>query len=406
MSDHDQVLETQQCPECSASPTVSLCERCGQCEDCCGCSHCQVNDHPCETTCSNCECCDDHCECRHCDRCGNAVDADNYCSDCDRCEDCCSCQHCEACQCRIDDDDFCCGDCGRCDDCCTCREEANVEFFRPQKPKFHQAHKGQFKRNGSRRYIACELEVARIDSDNNVSDVIRRWKGGIVEDGSLSDGGFEICTAPAQGDVFCEQIEEVCRALNDGHASVDTSCGYHVHVDARDFGYWDIRRLILLYAKIEDALFSLVPNSRRESNYCVPCGQKYVAGLENVPKTKTTILDNVYRHLKDFKGKEKGDRLKEYRGDKYNTARYHALNLHSWLYRGTIECRLAAGTIKSEKVIQWALLWAGILDYAYKSTEKAITSLQGGSWDILMLVAPESVRPWLSERRDKFTTNT
>lgn len=87
--------------------------------------------------------------------------------------------------------------------------------------------------------------------------------------------------------------------------STDPCHCWHVHIDARDFNHWDMRRLVMVYAKIEDALFAMVPEARRESRYCSPCGEAYLASINSEPaNAKKAIVDATYPCLKGMAGKK------------------------------------------------------------------------------------------------------
>lgn len=262
--------------------------------------------------------------------------------------------------------------CSYCDFClddnhCTC---SLPQFFK-SKIKFHKCNK--FKTNVSTRFIAAEIEVAKIKTNkliaNKLFSTIKKWHGSVVYDGSLPDNtGFEITTAPANGDKFIKEINDICQALNEASGEVNKNCGLHVHVDARDFNFNDIKRLIKLYAAIEPALFLLVPPYRKKLRYCKPCGDKYEKAVVGDAKSfldiKKKIVVSTYGAL-STEGYNK----------KYNNARYNALNIHSWFYRGTIECRLLEGIIDADEIINWCVLWANILDVVLQSNDKNIGKL-------------------------------
>jgi hypothetical protein len=254
-------------------------------------------------------------------------------------------------------------------------------------------------RNLSKRYLAMEIEVAAMDTDY-VSRVVRRWKGAIVEDGSLPDTGFEINTAPANGDAFLMQIEEICAALDKGDASVNKDCGLHVHVDARDLDHYQIRRLIRLYAKVEDALYDMASPSRRTSQYCKPCGVKYKQAIES--KVVHRSLTRLRPLLDGAVYGENHGNLEQRKRNKYDHARYNALNLHSWFYRGTIECRIFNGTVNAEKIKNWGMLWARIVDYAATASDMDVHRLPTDSLACLRAVAGDDLRAFIAQRVDKF----
>jgi uncharacterized protein YjbI with pentapeptide repeats len=375
-------------------------------------------------SCITCSYCRSHCRCYECGACGTRVNPANtdQCPRCEYCHDCCECPSCDNCGARGNV----CNGCSRGTNCCGCQcdeESRNIDLV-DSPLTFHTAKLHERKINPSKRYIAAEIEVAD-GGDERTSYTVKKWKGCIVEDGSLPETGFEINTAPASGDRFVDQVSEICAALKEGRASVDSSCGLHVHIDARDFDYYTVRRLVKVYARIEDALFAMCSPSRRESTYCQPCGAKYLNAMSRgaLPSYKAlkkatfeSIYDSKLHNVNEVKDKySRDDRVRinrrqlERKKNKYDGARYSALNLHSWFYRGTIECRMFNGTINRDKIVSWGMLWACILDYAAQHTEKEIDKelLFTGARDMLMKVvkwspASDQLVKFINDRYAKF----
>lgn len=341
--------------------------------------------------CGNCRGC---CDCVVCVSCREVIDSrmESICGDCERCSSCCECRFCEGCNRNCTDDT--CGECGYCRArCCECSSgECRVELFENDLT-FHPAKRNELKENPSRRYVSAEIEIDNVDEDAGIARVVNKWRGSIVEDGSLSDSGFEINTAPASGDKWVEQITEICKRLAASGASVTAACGLHVHIDARDLDYYAIRRLIRVYAAIEPALFDMCSPSRRTSRYCVPCGETYlhaahvnVLGAVGYKDAKDRITSAVY-NLRAV-DRYSADRLKALKDQKYFEGRYHALNLHSWFHRGTVECRMFNGTANADKIVSWGMLWAQILDFCAARTEKDVgAELHGTPYEILQRIA-------------------
>jgi len=382
--------------QCGAHPDLSeQCPCCRGCRACCSCVPCSQ----CRTlhrehgaySCQHCNGCDRCCECITCDRgCGRLV-----------IPECTESLHCDRhCDCRAD-------------------EEGERDVAISRYPlTFHNA--ATFNVNPSHRYLSVEIEVANCGSGSYVNQVCEKWKASIVEDSSLPDSGFEINTAPANGDAFVQQITEICTALARQGAEVNDRCGLHVHIDARTFRAPTMRKLLKLYVKLERALFLLVPDSRRHNQYCTPVENKLREYLN--PKKITYTPDNkpIYGPVTLKGAKETRETIAEYtygdgvkvvpkrlRRNKYGGERYKAFNLVSWYHRGTIECRLFNGTINATKIINWAMLWAGILDYAKRTRENVIDSLPEHSDSEplrnLMIVAPTgTVKEWVKQRFDKW----
>lgn len=307
------------------------------------CEPCREYNH--DGTCSRCEGCDNHCNCAACDRCGERVESV-------------------------------CGSCSECDGCCGgC---TNVHFVN-NPLKFHGGQATL--ENPSLRYVAAEIEVDGMESNGSTVDrIVNSWSASVVEDGSLSGSGFEINTAPASGDRFLEQIHQLGKALKDGEAKITRSCGLHVHIDARDFTFKNIQSLIYLYAHVEDALYAMQPEARRSSSYAKRCGKGYVEALAR----GTDPESELDYHLYGTKDKES---LSYEKKDKYGRARYSALNLHSWFYRGTVECRLHSGSANARKIASWGVLWALILDAA--KAGYVVNSAKSG-YDTLCEIASRS----------------
>lgn len=395
------------------TPPEPDCVTCGFNPDDCACRFCNRCDRVSPQSCDTCNRCLDCCLCHVCPVRGCGERVRNVCENCERCTDCCECYFCEGCNSQVTS--LSCGECGTCNNCdCSCENdnEPNIRFFDPpRKPVFHSAKINEHKRNPSNRFIAVEIEVSEIEENERIDDVVCQWRGGIVKDGSLPDTGFEINTAPASGDVFVKEITEICDALSNSNAKVTSDCGLHVHVDARDLTYYGIRRLATIYSVIEGALFQACSPSRRMSRYCEPCGDRYRHNIGKLTDFKRSefrgdVVNSVYG-TKDSKDRKH---------DKYDGARYSALNLHSWYYRGTVECRMFNGTVLADKIVPWGILWALIVDAANTLTDKEIESIISNNNDSKLIAGKEllfkiigdnvSVRDFLIERWSVHATSS
>ena len=382
-----------------------------------------MDGHDCER-CSGCARCCEHIDCPSCER---RMHTDEMCWCCDECSRCCNCWYCEACQESHAENTDRCSECENCESECSCPQasdedpdgEGDMPYGRglpewvspPEKPVFHRGR--GYKTNPSRRFISVEIEVARSNESSYrvLNPLVRAWDGtAVVRDGSLPSGGYEINTAPTSGDLFVEEINTLCAGLREVEASVTTECGLHVHVDARNMTHRRLQRLVALYARVEDALFDMVPRSRKSNSYCRRCGPEYLrmgiaAALANVRKSpkrsEEALARAVYdEDITDSYGKQ---RFEVRKTQKYDSARYAALNLHSWFYRGTVELRLAAGTTDATKITNWAILVASLLDWAATHRDEDIQTLPSDPLAALLEVAPtDTVREWVKARHAKF----
>lgn len=352
-----------------------------------------------EPVCEVCRLFTDDCRCRTCGGCDDLVE--HWCSNCDECDDCCSCSRCEGCDENVGR--LSCSDCNRCEHCgCECEEEDEEEgqddpfgcSFRKRGREPHESH--EFVENPLRRFLGCELEIAGLNAEGNrVDAVCEAWGASVVYDGSLPDKGFEVVTAPRRGDDFLKQIRELCKALTAQEAYTTRSCGYHLHVDCRDLSCEDVRRLALLYAGFEDALFECVPASRRNNHFCKKEGDEIQGWLNFTGKAQDQLEQLLYDGTWNCSAVKKNRR---------HGKRYAALNLHSYFYRGTVECRLAAGTTDPVKIINWALLWGNLVERAKGMKDGEVKDHAG--WEGLLSLCPnDEIRGWLKARKRKFRVN-
>lgn len=356
--------------------------RCMKCRQCCKCYVCTM----CQATMGK--------VCRNCGRCA---------------EGCCQCISCPNCMGRTIQLCPACNDCSRCcrrvlSQRCHYIEREELTFWTiPTVSK-------PIPRLPTKRYLSAEIEVADARSQAweapmPLDSLINFWKAGVVYDGSLGDRGFEINTAPAQGQLFIDQVTQLCKELN-RFASTNDRCGCHIHVDARDFSDFEMKRLIYLYAAMEPILYTLVPYSRRDNRYCTMCARNLIRpilALDKAPKfdeVKEEIdiyYDKKVQRLTErttTSRKTYADRLREalltgvygrtdipfFREVKVTKGsgqshHYRNLNLHSWFYRGTIELRMLEGTINANTIIGFASVVGSLMDTAFRMKDTEARSL-------------------------------
>lgn len=338
----------------------------------------------------------------YCDSCRISYlsQGDGICANCERCSGCCDCSRCSNCGTRLaQGEEF---NCGHCSDCCSCLKQIRVR--RRGELEFRDDTRLGKKKAGLSRLVSCELEVAGVAESarqpdrDTIMETVRSWGGEIVADGSLPVSGFEINTAPASGSLFLQQIREVTDALSNADAYITTSCGLHVHVDARDLAYSDLRRLAILWAKVEPGLLSMVPPSRRSNHYCCVARNEFM----RFPGRDLKFFVNW---LQNNAGQENRATAKSIaKNAKYDSPhRRFALNLYSWLVRGTVENRLGAGTTNYSKIINWTKLTAALVDFAAKGTDKLVESLPdtGAELDslrLLLQIVPTEQHAWIKKR--------
>lgn len=182
---------------------------------------------------------------------------------------------------------------------------------------------------------ACQHEVARAINATGVNcqtsyythRTTSFWK--IVPDSSLREirgYAFELVSPILQGSEGLEQLLKVCEALNsvDG-VTVNRSCGLHIHLDAHDLKPLHVKSLMSRYAKYEDQIDSLLPRSRRNTQWA-----RKINTTEQERVKGSTTLQQLARHNRYFK-----------------------VNLTNLTSRGAIEFRQHSGTTEFKKIANW-----------------------------------------------------
>jgi hypothetical protein len=279
------------------------------------------------------------------------------------------------------------GSCHYCNDCYESVVESTaikptrslrIEDFKPSKND----------RNNIKRHVGIETEmlydelrdmdVSELDSYDieHYIDTPNYWDG--VYDGSLSNGGVELRTRrPVVGDDISVAIDSLRSNINSYMPEVDDSCGVHIHFNALDFGYVELKNLLYVMKGIEHVIYKSLPNNRIANRYCKSIDSLNYSDLEKV--------DNMSSLHKLYYNKI-ADTIPD--SHHYNGARYQGLNLHARFFLGTIEFRYHEGTTNVDNIMSWINLCNWIVDASkMMSMEKKLSREQ---------------RKWRDKLRDTF----
>ena len=311
---------------------------------------------------------------QECAECGHETPSNDLCGN-GRCANCCD-DHCYSCGCdaHVTASNWC-GNCDACHNCCECSNSDEVAqprgttvfgtYHRMVDPLFfaHRCRK-------SEPLVGIEAEICTAQpayATTPLQSSIQRWGMGCVHDGSLPSSGFELQLPAANGKLLESMLAQLNDALTAQRATVDHRAGLHVHVDGRDWGWYDARRLMLLWGIVEPEVMLGMPRSRRTSNFCVPVSDRYIEAITpNTPRrtSKAEVFRGIYSD---------SVRMRLSNGaisrDHYNSARYVTLNMHSWVSRKTFEFRMHHGTTDGLTMRNWAQFCGKLVQFAYKTGE-------------------------------------
>lgn len=137
--------------------------------------------------------------------------------------------------------------------------------------------------------------------------------------------GRELVSPPLSSKEGKRQLRLACEALEAVGAKVNTSCGLHVHHDARHLTDRAIVRVAEAMVEYGDDMDQMVSKSRRGNSYCYKFGRYELDSIHAV---------GLRRYMEQ-------------------SSRYQTLNLSAYLRHGTIEFRQHQGTVEYAKIVAW-----------------------------------------------------
>lgn len=199
----------------------------------------------------------------------------------------------------------------------------------------------------------------------------------IVNDGSVRGAGVaaEFVSPILKGQEGLDKITRFAQALAQIGATVNQSCGYHVHVGGFRPELPFFKNLVKIYAKFELAIDTVMPASRRGPGptYCKTVRRVNAAQLE-----AATSVNAIIRAVTGLADHDYG-------------RRFYKLNLASFEKHSTVEFRQHAGTVDAAKATAWIKTCLRMVAAAQagKSGDTAVASLDISSIDLSAL-APKT----------------
>ena len=148
------------------------------------------------------------------------------------------------------------------------------------------------------------------------------------------------------------KLQECVRRVRKAGAKANSSCGIHVHVDASNHNRQSLKNLIgIMYSKEYILFKALQVNESRAERWCKKVREPMLLQARTLSSDETTDLTQLERIW--YEGNVENT-------EHYNWTRYHALNLHSVFYRGTVEWRCFNSTLHAGKVAAYVNLCLAI----------------------------------------------
>lgn len=191
----------------------------------------------------------------------------------------------------------------------------------------------EFNPNGRRQdyYAAAILRALNNDFQRFISTGYSHSHGDVWHLKTDSSCGLELASPALTWDKW-EEVERVLQALREAGAVATPQCGLHVHHEVSDYTEVHLRRLLLIWAALENAIFSTVKPDRYRNSYCRPIA----ASADSFGQLLDALvpLSNMFPLVTHL-------------------GKYRSLNCLNWWNHGTVEVRLHHGTLQPTAIRFW-----------------------------------------------------
>lgn len=180
------------------------------------------------------------------------------------------------------------------------------------------------------------LNAHGTSADYNHTDSADSYK--CVRDGSIEGNDTLECVSPILNEHGgLESLAKMCKALKESGAKVNKSCGLHVHIGAKSLTDAQYINVFNNYKMLEDVIDTFMANSRRGRN------SHWCDTLKNHEFSHCITKEDVRSELRN---------------------RYHKVNAYAYSRHQTIEFRQHAGSINFEKISNWVMFVAKLVEFS------------------------------------------
>lgn len=212
----------------------------------------------------------------------------------------------------------------------------------------------------------------------------RTWK--VMRDSSISpkmnvgsanpdEYRVEFVTPPLKYEDI-ETLQNIIRKFKEIGGVPHSSCGIHIHIDGANHTATSLRRMVDFMLSRQEIIYEALNIGARKDRWCRPiCKKLYDTMKKESNLTKDKAEQIWYSEAND-----------NYWGgvnhNHYNETRYHALNLHSFFSKGTVEFRLFNSTLHAGRIKAYIQFCLAMSAWAIESNDKIVfRSVSGYSAD-------------------------
>lgn len=208
----------------------------------------------------------------------------------------------------------------------------------------------------------------------------RKWK--VMRDSSITPvrktGSFELdeyrveFVTPILKYEDIDTLQEIIRKFREIGGVPHSSCGIHIHVDGANHTATSLRRLVNFMFSRQEIIYDALAVGSRKDRWCRPVSKNLIDTMKKDKNITTESAEKIwYSPVNDG-----------YCGgidhQHYNPTRYHALNLHSFFQKGTVEFRLFNSTLHAGKIKAYVQFCLALSAWSIESDDKVVFRSMNG----------------------------
>lgn len=202
----------------------------------------------------------------------------------------------------------------------------------------------------------------------------RKWK--VMRDSSISpikkagNGNMdeyrvEFVTPPLYySDI--EILQSIIRKFKEIGGVPHSSCGIHIHIDGANHTANSLQRMVNFMYSRQDIIYEALDIEDRKNRWCKPICQELYSNIKKLKSDAASDVEKIW--YSDANDRYWGRISHEH----YNETRYHALNLHSFFSKGTVEFRLFNSTLHAGRIKAYIQFCLALSAWSIESTGRIV----------------------------------
>ncbi len=163
-----------------------------------------------------------------------------------------------------------------------------------------------------------------------------------------------------------ETLQAIIRKFKEIGGTPHSSCGIHIHIDGANHTADSLKRMVSFMYSRQDIIYEALGVENRKYNWCKPICKELNSAVKNRKHPSKNDIETIWY------SKSNDNYDGEINHEHYNQTRYHALNLHSFFSKGTIEFRLFNSTLHAGRVKAYVQFCLALSAWAVESTGRTV----------------------------------